>query len=86
MTKDMGTSLMLKPRLNNLEAWIIRLKQSLYKVGWYVLFVEGKEGLQFLCKGDVFLTEIRGNGSPSDQEEGRVLLPIVHLSVKFTHI
>jgi hypothetical protein len=76
---------MLKPRLNDREAWITQLEQRLHKVVWYFLFIEDKESPQFLCKGDVFLTEIRGNDSSSNREGRRVLPPLIHLSVKFAH-
>src|SRR5258708_10891115 len=60
IAKNTDARFLFKTRFNRIKTRVFRFQQCLRKVWRQFLFLGRKEGIQFLHKGQVFLTEIGG--------------------------
>src|SRR5260370_18854361 len=61
IAKNTDARFLFKTRFNRIKTRVFRFQQCLRKVWRQFLFLGRKEGIQFLHKGQVFLTEIGGD-------------------------
>src|SRR5215472_7374473 len=62
IAKNTDARFLFKTRFNRIKTRVFRFQQCLHKECRQFLFLGRKEDIQFLHKGQVFLTEIGGNG------------------------